>query len=120
MRAGTTARRVAAVVAWLLLAAIVFSTLSPAGMRPRLGPSVDFERFAAFAVLGLLFSIAYPRRAAAVVVGVVALGAGLELLQMLAADRHARLADLAVKAAGGICGVVCGRLLARLGRERAH
>ena len=98
-------RRIAAATAWLILAVIVLSTLSPIGMRPHLGAFVHLERFGAFALLGFLFAFVHPHRIVAVLVCVVVLTAGLELLQVLASSRHARLSDLAVKAAGGVFGV---------------
>lgn len=106
-------RRAVAILAWLILAVIVFSTLSPIGMRPRLGVFVHLERFGAFAAMGFLFAIVHSRRAAAVLVCIVVAVVGLELLQMTMSDRHARLSDLAVKAAGGVFGVACGWFLMR-------
>lgn len=114
----TTFKRAAAILAWLVLAVIVFSTLSPIGMRPHLG-AAHLERFAAFALLGFLFAIVYPGRIVAVLLWVVAAVAGLELLQMLASGRHARLADLAVKAAGGVCGITSAWLVMRLRAARS-
>jgi hypothetical protein len=35
---------------------------------------------------------------------------GLEALQLLTPDRHARLLDALVKAAGGVCGIGIGQL----------
>jgi hypothetical protein len=35
---------------------------------------------------------------------------GLEALQLLTPDRHARLLDAQVKAAGGVCGIGIGQL----------
>lgn len=104
-------RRIATVLAWAILAVVVFSTLSPIGMRPRLGALVHIERFGAFALLGFLFAVAHPRRIAAVLACVVAVTVGLELLQVLASSRHARLSDLAVKTAGGVFGVGCAWLV---------
>lgn len=117
----TTFKRAAALLAWLILALVVFSTLSPIGMRPHLG-AAHVERFAAFALLGFLFCVVHPRRIGAVALCVVAGVAGLELLQMLVAGRHARVSDVAVKAAGGVFGVAAAwlflRLRARPGRPR--
>jgi hypothetical protein len=106
-------KRAATVLAWLILGGIVFSTLSPIGMRPHLG-AAHLERFGAFALLGFLFAIVYPGRIVAVLTGTVAIVAGLELLQMLVAGRHARLADLAVKASGGVAGIACAWLVMRV------
>ncbi|WEX74934.1 VanZ family protein [Sinorhizobium numidicum] len=98
----------ASILAWLLLGLIAYSTLSPLDMRPRMGAWVHVERFGAFGLLGLLFATAYPRRFLLVLAVVMATAIGLELLQMLSTDRHARLVDIAVKAIGGACGVVAG------------
>ncbi|WKL24844.1 VanZ family protein (plasmid) [Sinorhizobium meliloti] len=95
------ARRIASVLAWLLLGVIAYSTLSPLDLRPHMGSSVQIERFGAFGLTGLMFAIAYPRHVLAVLAAMLAAAIGLELTQMLAADRHARLIDLAVKVAGG-------------------
>ncbi|ACP23352.1 hypothetical protein NGR_b19050 (plasmid) [Sinorhizobium fredii NGR234] len=98
-------RRAAKALAWLLLALIAYSTLSPIGMRPHVGTWVHVERFGAYGLMGLLFATAFPRRITLVLAMVLGAAVGLELLQMLSADRHARLEDLAVKMAGATCGV---------------
>ncbi|HTX50343.1 MAG TPA: hypothetical protein VME40_13240 [Caulobacteraceae bacterium] len=98
-------QKLAAVVAWTLLAYIVFVTLSPIALRPRTG-HVFAERFLAYAALGLAFSVAYPKRSGWVVV-VVALAAILpEAAQTLVPGRHARMLDGAEKLAGGMTAVV--------------
>jgi hypothetical protein len=104
-------KRAASVLAWLLLGAIAYSTLSPLAMRPHMGSWVQVERFGAFGLLGLMFAIAHPRRVLPVLSVILAAAVGLELTQMLSADRHARLIDLAVKMAGAGCGVGAGWLL---------
>jgi VanZ family protein len=106
-------KRALTVLAWLILAVIVCSTLSPIGMRPHLG-AAHVERFAAFALLGFLFTTLHPGRIVAVLLCLAAAVAGLELLQMLVSGRHARVADVAVKAAGGVCGVASAWLVMRL------
>lgn len=100
-----TPRALLRVLPWLLLAFIVFATLSSLDLRPRIGSAVHFERFGAFWLLGFLFAAIYPRRIAAVFLFVVAVAIGLEFFQLLSPDRHARIGDLLVKLAGGICGV---------------
>jgi len=106
-------RRTAVVMAWLALALIIFSTLSPIGMRPHLGVSVHVERFGAFAALGCLFAVAYPRRWLAIFVCVAGLAMGLEFLQTLVSSRHARWSDLGVKLAGGGAGILLAGFLPR-------
>jgi VanZ like family len=99
------------VVAWALLAFITFATLSPIQNRPTLPTSSNFEHLAAFAVLGVLFCLAYPRHtflASVIVLGSAAL---LESLQLLTPDRHGRLLDMALKIAGGGLGIAAGRTI---------
>jgi VanZ family protein len=97
-------RKVSIVVSWLALAFIVYATLSPIDARPVLA-GLQFEHFAAFALMGLAFGFAYPNRVFPVVAIVVGSAVALEALQLLTPDRHGRILDALVKAAGGICGI---------------
>jgi VanZ family protein len=106
------------VAAWTLLVFIVFATLSPAYLRPALTASPSFfvvilERVGAYALLGLLFSIGYPRRYRFVFVVVFGSAIVLEFLQIIIPDRHARLFDTAAKLTGGAVGITAQRLLMR-------
>jgi hypothetical protein len=97
------------VAGWLALAFVAYVTLCPIGARPVLaGPQV--EHFAAFALIGFVFGLAYPTRLFFVVVIVVGSAFALEALQLLTPDRHGRLLDAMVKAAGGVCGITVGQL----------
>ncbi len=97
-------QRVSTIAGWLVFAFIVFATLSPINDRPVVA-GAQLEHFAAFAVLGLAFGLAYPKRVVLVVILILVSAFGLEALQLLTADRHARLLDAVVKAAGGVCGI---------------
>lgn len=97
--------------AWLLLAAIIFVTISPIGLRPRDMVSTNFDRAAAYAVMSALFVFAYPRHRWTVAALVFAAAGGVELIQFLSPTRHPHLMDAAVKAAGGIAGLLAGILL---------
>lgn len=97
-------RKTAIVLAWAVLALIVFATLSPIGLRPHIG-SVGVERFGAFAVVGLLFGLAYPRHFWVVLLLVVGTALLLEALQRLTPDRHGEIPDALVKFVGGVVGV---------------
>jgi VanZ family protein len=102
-------QKISLTAGWLTLAFIVFATLSPVADRPTIaGPHL--EHFAAFAVMGLSFGLAYPSRILFVVTLVVGTAVGLEALQLLTPDRHARAADAFVKALGGISGISMGQL----------
>ena len=100
-------------MAWLLLAAVLFVTVSPIQMRPVTDAPPDVERFAAFAVLGLAFAISYPRHWRLVACLVVAAALVFEAAQLLAPTRHARVADALVKALGGLVGIAAGAVIQR-------
>jgi VanZ family protein len=106
-------QRVSVAAGWLALAFIVYATLSPIDARPVV-TRPHFEHFAAFAVMGLAFGLAYPNRLLLVVTIVLASAFGLEALQLLTPDRHGRILDAVVKASGGICGIGLGQLMSFL------
>jgi hypothetical protein len=87
--------------AWAAFALIVFVTISPLGFRLVATANSDIERFAAFALLGLLFGLAYPRRLVVDASFVIITAGVLETLQLMTSDRHGHIADTFVKAAGG-------------------
>jgi VanZ family protein len=104
--------------AWACLAFIAYATLSPITDRPTLPTSVGFERLAAFAVLGVLFCLAYPRQFILVCFVVLASALLLEFAQQLTPDRHGRIRDAVVKLAGGILGIGIGQAILYLDRFR--
>lgn len=106
-------QRISVFTGWLVLAFVVYATLSQAGARPVL-TFPHLEHFAAFALMGLAFALAYPNRVLLVVALVVGTAAGLEALQLLTPDRHGRAADAFVKALGGISGISVGQTLSFL------
>ena len=107
-------RSLVTVAAWACLFFIAFATLSPAHLRPALTASQPFpvvilERVGAYAVLGFLFSMSYPRRYRFVFAIVFGSAIVLEFLQMIIPDRHARIIDVAEKLAGGGIGILSAR-----------
>jgi VanZ family protein len=114
-------QRISTIVGWLGLAFIVYATLSPIEYRPVVA-NIQLEHFAAFALVGLAFALAYPNRVLLVVAIILASAFGLEALQLLTPDRHARVIDALVKTAGGICGIgfrQLGQLFLRAQTNRA-
>ncbi|MBS9719790.1 VanZ family protein [Tianweitania sp. BSSL-BM11] len=109
-------RRVAVAAAWLGLIGIAFSTLSPIGLRPHLG-GPNYERLFAFALIGALFGLAYPKHLLRIAIIVVGFAVGLEILQMIIPGRHARMFDAVVKACGGMAGVFVAAILNSLLRR---
>ena len=102
-------QRIFVIAGWLALAFVAFVTLSPIGIRPSIASS-HLEHFTAFALIGLAFALAYPNRILLVVTVVVGAALGLEALQLLTPDRHARAMEALVKSLGGISGICAGQL----------
>lgn len=94
--------------AWTALTYIAFATLSPVSERPHVA-GIHFEHVVAFAILGMLFCLAYPRRTMLVCIVVLGSAVLLEILQLLTPDRHGRLPDAVEKMAGGAVGIILGR-----------
>src|SRR4030081_4112519 len=86
------------IFAWLLAAAVTFATLGPPRFRPHADLGQDGEHALAFILIGLAFGAAYPRhRSLATVMAIAGIGL-LEILQLWAPGRHARLEDFVVDA----------------------
>jgi VanZ family protein len=110
------AHKLIAAAAWACLIFIICATLSSIDKRPEL-IGVGFykafftivERFGAYALLGLLFYLAYPRKVASVCLLVFGSAVILELLQILVPDRDARVVDALEKMGGGAAGVLAAR-----------
>ena len=100
--------------AWGCLLAVAIATLVPIGMRPDSTLSPSFERIAAFAVIGLLFAVAYPRKFWLPVLVTIGAAVALEVLQVLTPSRHGRTFDAALKLAGAAAGLLIGYLAQRL------
>jgi VanZ family protein len=93
------------IVAWLLAAAITFATLGPPRFRPHSHLGHDGEHAFAFVLFGLAFGLAYKQhRLLTAAIAVVMIGV-IELLQLLAPGRHARLEDFAVDALAACVGL---------------
>lgn len=109
-------RKILIILAWSALLAIGFATLSPIGLRPHVG-DVSIERFWAFAAVGLLFGLAYPRHLWLVVLLVGGTALGLEVLQHLTPDRHGRIPDALIKLAGAVAGTALAYALGGMMRR---
>jgi VanZ family protein len=88
------------VVAWSLLATIVFLSIIPAAARPGTG-SHNLEHIGIFLLTGFVFACAYPKRWT-VTLALATFAAGVEAVQVFVPGRHARVSDLIVDVAG-IC-----------------
>src|SRR5258708_9376360 len=103
-------RKLIAAAAWSCFIFIIYATLSSLSRRPQLTGNeweliVFIERFGAYALLGSLFVLAYPRRITFVCLLVLGSAVLLELLQIFVPDRDARISDALEKLAGGVVGI---------------
>ena len=110
-------RKLLVLLAWVSLGYIIYVTLSPIGLRPIASHNPAHERLVAYAIVGILFGLAYRGRICMALGIVVGAAIALEGLQYLTPDRHGRLADLLEKVSGGLLGVLvaiaASRYLAR-------
>jgi VanZ family protein len=106
------------IAAWSLLGFVIYATLSPIAARPTFPALSSVEHLAAFAALGGLFCIAYPRQLVFVCILVFGSAVLLEIAQLLTPDRHARLADALQKVAGGALGIAVVTAIRRLAFAR--
>ena len=109
-------RSIAAVLGPVILGVVIFATLSPNHLRPRIGESADVERFLAFAALCGAFVFAYPHRCRLVLCLILVGGGALEAIQNLVPGRHGTFADFATKAFGSIAGAVIAITLDQIAR----
>jgi VanZ family protein len=94
------------IFAWLLAAAVTFATLGPPRFRPHSDFGQDGEHALAFVLVGLAFGWAYTRnRLLTSAISVVMIGV-IEILQIWAPGRHARLEDFVVDALAACAGLV--------------
>src|SRR6266851_2478560 len=99
--------------AWLYAGALMCLTLGPASVRPETAMPPYLEHLAAFGLSGLLFSIGYRSRGFLLVLCGGAFAALVEILQIWAPGRHARLIDFAMDALGFCIGVAVGLVVLR-------
>jgi hypothetical protein len=105
--------------AWAYFAFIVFTTLSSLGARTELPTSgfEDFftvvERFGGYAILGLLFCLAYPGNLSFACILVFGSAVVLELLRDYSPDTGAAYIDFLEKLFGGAAGIFSGILFYR-------
>jgi VanZ family protein len=93
-------------IAWCLAAAVTFATLGPARDRPHADITHAGEHAFAFVLVGLAFGFAYTRNRTLLAAISVVLTGILELLQLWAPGRHARLEDFVVDALATVAGVL--------------
>ncbi len=125
------ATRLIIAAAWAAILIIAYATLTKVGFvygiyfklapllrQPEMQTYAHFEHVIAFALLGALFTFAYPKRLWLVCCIVLGGAVLLEIAQTLTPDRHGTLIDALEKIAGGVLGIVLVRLIQRCARQR--
>jgi len=97
--------------AWGLAAAIAFASLGPAQQRPHSNLGQNSEHALAFVLLGLIFGLAYAGNRSRIAMFVIGYTGLIELLQLIAPGRHARLQDFMVDALAACLGLVAAAAL---------
>lgn len=92
--------------AFVLIMAVVFATLGPARYRPHAPLGQDGEHALAFVLLGLAVGLSFPQRRLRVAAVAILLIGLLEIMQLWAPGRNARLEDFLVDAAATCLGLV--------------
>jgi len=93
-------------VAWCLAVAIIVLSVVPPGLRPQTGAPNVLEHFLIYALTGLAFGLGYDRRRNLLAVLLIVFAGSVEILQMFAAGRHARLSDFIVDALALCIGLI--------------
>lgn len=88
--------RGARIGAWLLAVAIIVLSLVPTSLRPETDLPHDLEHFVIFIAAGIAFGVGYSRKPGWVTVWLVIFAGAIEIAQILAPGRHARLSDFFV------------------------
>jgi len=92
--------------AWLLSIAIIALSLVPPWLRPETDLPHDLEHIAIFFATGVAFGIGYIRRPGLVAVSLVIFAGAIEVAQIIAPGRHARLSDFIVDALAACVGAI--------------
>lgn len=82
--------------AWVCLAAVVVFSLGAPSLRPMTVLTHSLEHAAIFLLAGLAFGLGYPGRGARVIAALVLFAGAIEIAQLYAPGRHARLGDFII------------------------
>lgn len=91
--------------AWLLIGAISWLSLVPPSLRPVTNAPHNMEHVAIFLLTGICVGIGYPSRYGLRAVVLVGFAGLIEIAQLLAPGRHARLSDFIVDGLAAAAGV---------------
>ena len=113
-------QRLFQVAAWLLALAIVVLSLGPSSTRLVTGAGHNLEHLLIFLATGMAFGFGYPRRFWLLPIALLAFAATIEIAQIWAPGRHARLSDFLTDGTASCLGVGLSYLVVKLGAQRSE
>jgi hypothetical protein len=115
-----TTRRLFQLAGWACVIAIAALSLVAPSLRPVTILPHDFEHAAIFALTGFTLSLGYPNRAQLQMSVLIVFSGMIELAQLYAPGRHARVIDFVVDALAACAGVAVAAVLMRLRARMAE
>jgi len=104
------------IVAWSLAATIVVLSLVPIELRPETIVPHVLEHGLIFAATGAAFGLGYETRRGILAIRLVIFAGAVEIAQLFAPGRHARLSDFLVDAVTICAGSIAGSLVKQFAR----
>jgi VanZ family protein len=105
---------------WACVIAIATLSLVAPSLRPVTALPHDLEHAAIFAITGFMLGLGYPNRTQFQMSALIVFAAVIELAQLYAPGRHARVIDFAVDALAACAGVAFAAILTRLRARTAE
>src|SRR5262245_2539957 len=99
-------RRIAKIVAWMLLFSIAALSFAPPEFRPATIFPHDLEHVTIYFLAACAFGLAYSDHFVVWLVGLIGFALVVEIVQLLIPGRHARVSDFLVDAFGVVMGLV--------------
>ena len=109
-----TTRRLFQLAGWACVIAIAALSLVAPSLRPVTILPHDLEHAAIFAITGFTLGLGYPNRTQLHMSALIVFAAVVELAQLYAPGRHARVIDFVVDALAACAGVAFAAILLRL------
>ena len=109
-----TTRRLFQLAGWACVIAIAALSLVAPSLRPVTILPHDLEHAAIFAITGFTLGLGYPNRIQLQMSAMIVFAAVIELAQIYAPGRHARVIDFVVDAFAACAGVAVAAVLMRL------
>ena len=114
-----TTRRLFQFAGWACVIAIAMLSLVAPALRPVTILPHDLEHAAIFALTGLALGLGYPNRVQLHMSVLIVFSAAIELAQLYAPGRHARVIDFAVDALAACAGVAFAAAVSWMSARRA-